>query len=260
MASLLGKRVFAWLVIALVFASTAGATSIEIEGASGNRSASATFIQFGTALQVTLTNTSLADVMQPIDVLTAVFFTLAGHPTLTRTSALLAPGSSVLFGVAPDDVVGGEWAYKNGLASAPLGATAGISSVGLGLFGPFDRFPGANLQGPDSPNGLQYGLTSAGDDPATGNAPVTGDKALIRNAVVFTLGLPNDYALTSGNITKVSFQYGTSLSEPNVPGIYTPPPSSQDPVPESSTLVLFGSGLAGLGLWVWKRHGPANSR
>src|SRR5262249_38071850 len=139
------------------------------------------------------TNTSDGDVLMPVDVLTAVFFDVSGPAlSLTPTSAVLNGGSTVFFGTTdPGNVVGGEWAYKGGLVGEPAGDHYGISSTGINLFGPGDRFPGNNLQGPDSPDGLQYGITSAGDNPATGNSPVTGDNALIQNSVVFHLsGLP----------------------------------------------------------------------
>jgi hypothetical protein len=60
-------------------------------------------------LVVTLTNKSLTDVLVPSDVLTAVFFTLAGDLTLTPLSAVLGLGSTVLFGVTdPGGIVGGK--------------------------------------------------------------------------------------------------------------------------------------------------------
>jgi hypothetical protein len=237
---------FVCLVLMLCEAAHVHADPITFVGTNGSLSAAATFAQFGNQLKVTLTNTSLLDVLAPVQVLTAVFFSLDDDPALNRLAATLAPGSDVLFGSTdPGGVVGGEWAYKSLLTGAPGGAKAGISSTGLGLFGPPDRFPGANLQGPDSPDGLQYGITAASDNPGTGNTPVTGTNALIRHAVAFTLGLPAGYALN--DIHQVSFQYGTSLSEPNLPG--NPVPE----VPEPATLLLLGSGLIILGVWKCKQ-------
>src|SRR3972149_9928401 len=151
---------------------------------SGNLAASAKFEQVGLNIVVTLTNTSPADVDDPPDILTGVFFDIDGVGALTSGSAVIGPGSTVAFGgTDPGGVVGGEWAYASVLVGAPLGATEGISSAGLGLFGGA-TFPGTNLQGPAAVNGLQYGITSAGDILATGNAAVTGGNALIQNQVV----------------------------------------------------------------------------
>src|SRR5262249_10093584 len=136
----------------------------------------------GSTLTVTLTNTSTADVFVPTDVLTAVFFDIQNVPplTLSPSTAMLAPGSTVYYGPTNGGDVGGEWAY------AETSLAEGVSSSGFGLFGA-GNFGDANLQGPVGVDGLQYGITSAGDDVSTGNTPVTGGNALIKNSVVFTL-------------------------------------------------------------------------
>jgi hypothetical protein len=212
-------------------APSANASSMTFSGSSGSLASSATFHSSGTNLIITLVNTSTHDVLVPADVLTGVFFDVnSSLLSLTRASAVLPTGSSVLFGTTdPGNVVGGEWAYRSGLLG-PAGTAYGISSSGLGLFGPGDRFPGTNLQGPTDPDGLQYGITSAGDNPATGNTPVTGTNALIKNSVEFMLsGIPAGFDPSTA-IYNVHFQYGTALSDPLLHS------------PEPATLILLACG------------------
>lgn len=192
---------------------------------SGARAASADFTVSGSQLLVTLTNTSLADATVPTDLLTAIFFNVDGSPLLlTRTSALLAPGSTV-YGAASQPsggVVGGEWAYR-GATTLANGFGYGISSTGLGDFGPGDLFPGPNLSGPADPDGPQFGITTAGDNSATGNGGLNTE--VIHNSVNFILtGLPVGFG--ESRITSARFQYGTNYSEPSFPGTRVPAPGA----------------------------------
>jgi hypothetical protein len=234
------------LALSLFSAQAAQASPITFTANSGTRSASVTFADSGGDLIVTLTNTSSADSMVPIDILTGVFFSSSNANLLTSLSALLGPGSMVFDdpdGQPAGGVVGGEWAYLAGLVGAPGGATRGISSSGLGLFGGA-TFPGDELGGPDNGalDGLQYGIVTAGDLAGTGNTGLLKGEGLIQNSVVFVLGNWGG-ADASTAFSNVSFQYGTALDEPNIPengggGI------TAQAVPEPASLVLLGSGLA----------------
>lgn len=208
-------------VVALCAASVASA-AVSFSGTSGARSASVSFEVSGSTLTVILTNTSNADVLVPVDVLTGVFFSVSGNTVnFSRLAAVLNTGSTVTNGGGTDagGVVGGEWAALNNLSGGPGNRSYGISSSGLGLFGPGDRFTGSNLAGPTSPDGLQYGITSAGDDVSTGNAGVS--VPLIKNSVKFTFG--NASGFDVARVSDVWFQYGTDLSEP---GFNIPTPGS----------------------------------
>jgi hypothetical protein len=232
------------LLALLVSAPPAVAGPISYSFSSGDRAAQVDFVRSGSDLIVTLTNTSVADALVPTDILTAVFFDVSGNPLLTRTSALVPLSSAVLVGnsgadVTPlDRIVGGEWSYLNSISDPPA-HNEGISSTGVGTFGPGNRFPGANLQGPTSPNGVQYGITTAGDNLLTGNGGLSGEH-LIKNAVVFKLaGFGSE---PDSVITAARFLYGTSLEEPQFEGtLFTP-------VPEPSSLVLAMLGVAAFAL------------
>ena len=229
----------------LFVGSAAGNDSGEVNSASV--SFDLTISGTTTNLVVKLTNTATYDPNDPSDILTAVFFSLSGNPTLTANSAVLAPGSAVKGNgglTDPGGVVGGEWAYASSLSIS--GANQGTSSAGLGVFGPGNLFPGSNLEGPVSPDGIQYGISTAFDTPGNDNGGIAG-VGLITNAVVFTLGnVPANLALT--DISNVIFQYGTALSEPSIPGI----PGTL--IPEPGTVVLTLTGICLLGLFRRKRH------
>ncbi|MDX2117166.1 MAG: MYXO-CTERM sorting domain-containing protein [Planctomycetota bacterium] len=217
---------------ALCAASVASA-AVTFSGSSGSKAASVSFDVVGSNLVVILTNTSTADVLVPVDVLTGVFFDVAGATVnFSRISAVLNTGSTVTNGGTTEGAngVGGEWAALNSLSGGPGNRKYGISSSGLGLFGPGDRFTSTNLDGPASPDGLQYGITSAGDNAATGNAGVS--TPLIKNSVKFTFGNASGFDL--GRIGNVWFQYGTDLSEPGYEGN----------IPTPGSLALLG--LAGV--------------
>lgn len=208
-------------VVALAAVPAANASVVH-SGSSGNLAASAEFDVVGTNLVVRLTNTSLADVLVPAEILTGVFFDVSGSSlSLAPVSATLYGGSVVFFGSNGGGNVGGEWAYATGISGGAGGAAYGISSSGLGIFGG-PNFGGTNLGGPVAVDGLQYGITSAGDNPGTGNAAVTGGNELIKNSVELTLaGLPANFDL--GRINNVWFQYGTATTEPQ---LSTPAPGA----------------------------------
>ncbi len=238
------------VIISSVLAATASislpahAIPIIFTGSSGALAASASFDIVGGQLQIVLANISGVDVLVPSNVLTGMFFNVNGNPALARLSAL-SNGTTYL-GAAPisgaGTVVGGEWGYKNGLAQ--YGANTGISSSGLGLFGPPNLFPGANLAGPASPDGLQYGLTSAGDNSATGNGGIMGNE-LTKSAVTFMLGSLSA-GFTLADISNVTFQYGTALSDPHFPGNGGGGGGGGGELPEPGTLTLFGLGALAL--------------
>lgn len=231
--------------------------SITYSVSSGTKAATATFDNsVSGTLTVTLANVG-GDVLVPTDVLTGIFFNLSAGPALTPVSAQVAPGSAIVFDtdgnpatLTPGTSVGGEWGYKTGLSGAPLSANTGISSTGLGLFGPGDRFDtGSNLEGPPSGSlgGAEYGLLSAVDNLLTGNAAVLdggNNDAFIKNAVVFKFTTTGVF--DTSRLSKVSFQYGTALDEPNLP--VPPPDEIPPPVPEPSTLLMGAVAMVGLGV------------
>ncbi len=228
-------------------------------------SANVRFVQSASTLKVILTNTSNLDVMEPSDVLTGVYFkfnTLSptlvantafvgsttntvtpGNPSGLPNSYVISSGNNPSPGgtsgstiSGPGTDVGSEFAFRGNLAG---NVQYGISSSGLGLFGPGDRFDtSTNLQGPADPDGIQYGITSAGDNINTGNGGIFGQH-LVKNTVVFELtGWSFQTVSDLANLfSMVRFQYGTALSEPTIT-----PPEFLIEVPVPTGVVLMGLG------------------
>ncbi len=218
------SRVSYSAVVALtLFVGTANASSVFSGNDGGSHAAEAEFSVSGSNLIIRFANTSSFDSLVPSDVLTSMFWDISGSPVpLTRISVVLG-GTSIIVGSGgtdPGNVVGGEWAYTANGATFPSGREYGISSAGLGDFGPGDRFPGNNREGPTSPDGMQYGLLSAGDTTGTMNGGMAGN-SFIKHEVIITMGgLPANF--DESRINSVWFQYGTAYNE----GGFVPTPSA----------------------------------
>jgi hypothetical protein len=131
--------------------------------------------------------------------------------------------------------VGGEWAYAN--ITNPIAGQV-ISSSGFGLVGA-GNFLGPNLDSPASVDGNNFSILPLGDNFATGNTGLRNDPQIWYYVILTLSGIPGGFDPSTA-ISNVSFQYGTSLTEPRLPGTpWQPPP----PVSEPASLVLLGGGL-----------------
>ena len=238
------------LVVLVAFRSIpAHADSITFTGTGandgGSLSASAMFQITGDVLSITLSNTATDDNNgggwdTSGNTLTGLFFDFADNPVFTPVSALVAPGSELVqfgtcspgpcFSTTTD--VGGEFYFSDD--NETLLAEFGIASSGY-ISGSNPDFNGPNLDDPDNTgDGINFGLI-AWDNIFNPNGGLANDP-LIRNSVI--LDLSGAHGLSVVDISNVSFQYGTDLTEHNM-----------NAIPEPATVLLLGSGIAGLLGW-----------
>ena len=220
-------------------------------GANGiTLNASALFEISGTTLTITLMNTGdTSGTGKNSDVsgntLTGVFFDLPTGITLTPVSAtidsadLLQESTCAPVACSSSTTnVGGEFRYATGTWAGHLG-NSGIASSGY-VSGSSGNFNGPDLDTPGSLDGINFGIIAP--QTATNAFKPNGGLAndpLIEGQVVFTMTIAGG-TLSDGDISNVSFQYGTSITEPHFGGGEEP----QNPIPEPATLLLLAPALA----------------
>jgi hypothetical protein len=213
-----------------------------------NYSAEVDFTQSGNVLTVVLKNldttkygNTSSDHLAPGQVLTGVFFSIAGVTSLSDPSS----AAGTLLNNSGKNVVADGWAYSTSTLKATPGGSLGIVSSGYSDPG-HANFQGQSTKKPLALDGYGFGIVGSG---YTAGNRINGDtpgQVVVDLAATFTVTLPSSTILSANDFGSVSFQYGTSLSEQNVPGI-------QSPTPEPASLTLLGIGIAGLGAYGWRR-------
>ncbi len=251
------KKVLTGLVGLVLFVVASNAYGLTFTGTSiGNNGetlkATATFTVSNLDLIITLSNDATFDPNDRQDILSGVFFNIAGDPKLIPVSAELGLDSLVIAHSLPlgfTGDVGAEWAYRNDPKNAPSGANEGISATNLRGFGAKKYlFPGDRIRGAGHPGNVDFGLTTLFDLPGNNKGSIR-HKGLIENTIVLVLeGLPENFTLA--DISNVTFQYGRRLKEPQITGEVVAV------VPEPSTIMLVAVGLLGALMVTRRRIAP----
>ncbi|MHB1951901.1 MAG: XDD4 family exosortase-dependent surface protein [Acidiferrobacteraceae bacterium] len=216
--------------------------------------AAATFTFQGNDLLITLQNLSPAPSpgagqIGPGSILSGLFFDLTGGSRLVPVSATTAgifdPAACTPGPCAGVTNVGGEWGYAPGSYGSTRGHE-GIASAGYvttGLRQDAGNFNGPNLNGPVSLGGIDFAILSKAWTQSDLNHGAQG-QPYDQDRVTFDLSGVG--GLGVNDISNVSFQYGTSLTEANIIG-------SPAPVPEPGTAWFLSLGCSMLAWRVRRR-------
>jgi len=199
----------------------------------GSHAARATFDVVGSELTIILENLASSGASVPVDLLTGLWFDLSDPSVLTGGSVKLMSGAWI---ISPDKAnsdddgggdgvetiggesfVSGEFGIETGAAVTALNPLANvvIANAGLGdLVGVDDVFAGDDLDTPESPDGMNYGIAPLSGLASDANTGIKKEP-LIAGGVVITLDLRGDLSLS--DISNVTFNYGTDANPTVIP-------------------------------------------
>ena len=207
-------------VLAMAVAASSQAVVFNFSGAAGSGSgdvlhASVEFQVSGTSLTVIVTNTDDNAVFNTADVLSSVYFNIAGAPTLSNGNAALTAGSSFVTNSGPagsNNPPNTEWMWKSPGAFSTMYSFGATGAVGFNTHQTFDSVfhGGSGVAGAND----DYGLV-----PTAGITSGNSSSVYANNSMTFTFDLSS--AISESDINGVVVTYGSDGST-----VLTPEPAT----------------------------------